>query len=388
MRKIQMRNTRILKIVIILLILLTGITARFLASQRGYNADFVSWQTVAKIANSGGNVYAETRYYNYGPVWFHCLHLFAKISQVFPTHTDEIFRLLIVGLLTSADVGIFVVLYRQYSLLVAALFFLNPISIIITGYHNQFDNLAIFIGLCAVILIDDSNVSSFITKRKVLGLVLLGFSLMTKHLLFLFPLWVAVKQNNRIMKLLTLIIPVIIFLFAFLPYWHEGKVGILENVFYYQSYETQIFYTLFVPNILKFFITGKQIWFLGLILFAFVCRKKNLLDSLLCYTVFLFITSPSVANQYLAIAVPFTALHYKNICFFFYTLIGSCFLIIDPVGLHYFADWVLPFFKIPWVTYLAIMISLLTIGVSWELFSSYFQKIARYIREELNIQIA
>lgn len=378
-----MRNSRILKILIVLLIVFTGITARFLALQRGYNADYVSWQTVAKIANSGGNVYAETQYYNYGPVWFHCLHLFAKISNVFPNQKDEIFRLLIVGFLTSADVGIFVVLYRQYSRLVAALFFLNPISIIITGYHNQFDNVAIFIGLCAVILIDDQIAQPFITKRKLLGFTLLGCSLMTKHILFLFPFWVAAKQKTRLAKILALFVPISIFLLGFAPYWSVGKEGIIQNVFQYNSSQAELFYALFAPRILQLFITSTQLWFVLLLLFAVVFRKQSQVESLLFYLMILVFASPALAGQYLVIVVPTISRWYKNLFFACYTIIASVFFTLHPAELHYVPTLLLPLVKIPMPVYWGSIISVLSLGFFWELIVPFIPEIRQKIAQEI-----
>jgi len=46
------------------------------------------------------------------------------------------------GFLSLVDLGIFFVLWKKFGRPAAALFFLNPISVIITGYQSQFDNLA------------------------------------------------------------------------------------------------------------------------------------------------------------------------------------------------------------------------------------------------------
>jgi hypothetical protein len=46
-----------------------GVGLRIWVSTLGYNFDFESYAVVASIIDSGGNVYAETHRYNYGPVW-------------------------------------------------------------------------------------------------------------------------------------------------------------------------------------------------------------------------------------------------------------------------------------------------------------------------------
>ena len=52
------------------------------------------------------------------------------------------------------DFLIFYLIFRNYSLKVGLIFFLSPISIFISGHHNQFDTIAIFFGFLAVLLIE------------------------------------------------------------------------------------------------------------------------------------------------------------------------------------------------------------------------------------------
>ena len=378
-------NQKIMKRYIMILMICIGIFARFWVSQRGYNADYVSWEIVAKIISSGGNVYAETTRYNYGPVWFTFLHLFRKIADMFaPSYHALIFRSLIIGLLTLVDVGIFFVLYSKISPFVAYLFWLNPISIIITGYHNQFDNFALFLGLYAVVLIGDDVTQSILTRWKLIGLGLLGVSLMTKHIFFLFPIWLAAKQKTLRAKILALSIPVIIFLIGFLPYWSVGNAGIIQNVFRYNSMEFPVFYIFFIPTIIKIMITSKQIWFLFLILFAFIHRQKSILASLLLYTAIFLMASPSMANQYLAIVIPVISLYYKNIFFLLYTIIGSLYLIVHPAGLHYYIPFLLRFSE---DGYWIVMINVLCLGCLWELAIPYVPTLGQKMMNEITIQI-
>ena len=207
---------------VIWLVLLTGLAARFWVATCGHNFDFDSYRIVADLMAQGKNVYASTDRYCYGPGWFTVIHLLDALAG----HRADIFRWLLIGFLSAADVAIALMLWRQFGLLAAAFFFLNPVSIIITGYHNQFDNVAICLGLLAVIRFGD-DFEKPLSGRKWSALLLLGLSLTTKHVFFMFPFWLAVKQRGLLQKCLIVAVPTVIFLASFLPYWSVGHAGII-----------------------------------------------------------------------------------------------------------------------------------------------------------------
>ena len=121
-----------------MVVLLVGLLLRLVLPFRGFNYDIESWKIAADIMAHGGNVYGETGRYNYGPIWFHILH---GLDVIPGTGFGEFFafRYKVAAFLTCVDVAIFVILLRRFNVLVAALFFLSPISIIITGLHSQME---------------------------------------------------------------------------------------------------------------------------------------------------------------------------------------------------------------------------------------------------------
>jgi hypothetical protein len=308
--------------------MVAGVAARLLVATRGHNYDVDSWRIVADIVERGGNVYAETGRYNYGPVWFQVLQVLDRLAG----HNPAAFRYFVAGFLSLVDAGIFYILWRKYGRLAAGLFFFNPISIIVTGYHGQFDNLAILLGLLAAWLVGD-EFDRPLDRRKLLGLFVLGLSLATKHLLFAFPFWLAVKQRGMGQKAVVMLVPIGLFLLTFAPYWPGGRAGIINHVFQYQSVTNGYFYNLFVPLCLQFMFSSRVIWLFLLAVFAFVWRRKNTFESLLLYTAVLVAASPAVVNQYLAIPVPFVATHF-NVFTLLYTAFGTLHLLVDVNGLH------------------------------------------------------
>jgi hypothetical protein len=310
------------------LMIIVGVCARMWVGTLGHNYDLESYKIVLGILHHGGNVYAETERYNYGPVWFNVLHVLDLLSG----HNPEIFRWLLIGLLSAVDIGIFCVLWHRFGRVVAIFFYLNPVSIFITGFHNQFDNLAIFLGLWAMLLFGD-DVKNPVDRRKFCGLLVLGLSLMTKHVLFAFPCWLAVKQKGWLQKVIVVLVPMLVFLAGFLPYWSGGHEGIVQNVFHYRSFNNEYFYRLFVPQGLQFIMSSQAVWFAMLAIFAFVYRGRKVVESLLFYTAVLVIASPAVINQYLAIPVAFTATNI-NVFTLLYTAVATLHLLVDPNGLH------------------------------------------------------
>jgi hypothetical protein len=310
-------------------VVVCGMAARWLAAACGHNYDMDSWQLVAGIADRGENVYAATDRYNFAPGWYHILHGLNLLSG----HNPVVFRYVVAGFLSLADAGIFLFLWRRFGRLAGCWFLLNPISIIVTGYQCNFDNAAIGLGLLAAGLLGD-DFDRPLDRRKLMGLLILGLSLVVKHVFFAFPFWLAVKQKGRLQKLAVILIPILIFIVSFVPYWHTGSEGIMQNVFRYRSFTNEFFYRLFVPRLVQFMFGSLAVWLFLLVLFAFLCRRKNTVESLLFYTAVLVAASPANINEYLAIPGAFVATH-LNPFNVLYTAVGTLHLLVDPNGLHW-----------------------------------------------------
>jgi hypothetical protein len=309
------------------LVLVVAIAARLLVSQLGSNYDWESEKIVAGIVGDGGNVYAETARYNYGPVFMAVLGALHFLSG-----SDQLDRVLVVGFLTFVDLGIWAVLRSQFGRVAAAVFLLNPISIIITGYHNQFDNLALLFGLLAVVVLRDSAGGRPSNRRFLAGLGLLGLSLCTKHVFFVFPLWIAVRQLAWGRRLAALVVPPLLFVLSFTPFLpHGGKDGIIRNVVLYSSADNSPLMHLLLPD--EWVSAGLATTvFLGvLVAAAFVFRTRSDLDRLLLYTVVLVVFAPAMANQYLAIPMA-AAVVWLNIGFVLYATLSTLFLGAHPNG--------------------------------------------------------
>jgi len=294
-------NHRLTRILVCLTIAV-GVTLRFYAMSRGHNFDFDSYKIVGDIVVNGGNVYGETARYNYGPVWMGVLGIFREIGLIF-SNPDFVFRVLIVTLLTAVDLSIAFILKKKFGLVSFILFFLNPISIVISGYHNQFDNLALLIGLCGL-LVMPKDTTLKVERRHVYAAALIGLSLMTKHIFFMLPVWLFIRGKSLKVKMFMSIVPLAIFAVSFLPFWPTGHEGIVQNVFLYKSFANAPLINSILSADLVAFINPMTVLIVALSVAGFLTRKQPVLESGLWYLVVLVVFSPAVANQYLAIAMP------------------------------------------------------------------------------------
>ncbi|HEX2057275.1 MAG TPA: hypothetical protein VHI71_02805 [Actinomycetota bacterium] len=310
-------------LVVTALVLMAGVALRFWASTLGHNFDFDSYRIVAEIVDGGGNVYAETERYNYGPIWFYVLGFLEDTSGLFPDPAAA-FRALLVTLLTLVDVGIWAILHRRYGRVAGFLFFLNPVSIIITGYHNQFDNLAILLALAAMLVYATAALP---------GLLLLGVSLTVKHILLVFPLWLAIKEEGAARKLAALTLPPALLAVSFVPFLGEGREGIVANVMGYEGHDNAPFWYAVLPDPLQPLISPVVLFGAALLVLGFVWRREHPVDLALLYLMTIVVFAPAIANQYLAIAIPAIAA-FPSLFFVPYLVLTSWMLSIHPDGLH------------------------------------------------------
>lgn len=310
-----------------------GIILRYIVMSFGNNGDFVNYCTVGELVVSGKNVYANTAGYNYGPLFFwiqgFCYYL-ARVSEN-PILT---FRVLLIGFLIVADVVIMLIVYAKFGYSCAIVFFLNPVSILITGYHNQFDNLAIALLMLSLIFY---NKEPMIGKKDIMFLGLFSLSLIMKHIFFIFPLWILLSTDVPVRKkFLYAFIPPMVFLISFIPFAagdYAAVNGILENVFFYRSYNNApllkgIYTALGIGEQYYFFIFS-----IVMIAIGSIIRRYSIDYKLFIYLISMVAFSSAVANQYLAIPVVALAVLSKKASWVYGGVIGY-FLVCHPDGLH------------------------------------------------------
>jgi len=317
-------SSRSAKIQFVVLSCITvGFIARFTMMLRGHNFDFDSYQIVVAAKHDGLTPW-QTNRYNYGPIWAHLLSVFDWMNS----KTGLGFRIQIVGLLSLADLFIAYFIYKVKGLLLGILFFMNPISIVITGFHNQFDNLAIAIA-CGAVLWLQKNQSNEIRLSDFCFVFLLGLSLATKHIFIFFVLWIAIRQTMMLKKVLFLICPFLVFGVSMLPYLGSSWEAIERNVLRYESFNNGPFWQLLGISNDRLY---KVLFAVTICSIGYFLRNQSSHKLLFLYCITLVVISPAIANQYLAIAAV-GALGLFNFGFFPYFLYGAFFLTVSTHGL-------------------------------------------------------
>ncbi len=306
-----------------------GIAGRLLAAAQGHNYDVESYWIVSGIVDAGGNVYAETHRYNYGPAWFIVLGVLRQVAELFPDPFAAQ-RYLVAGLLTGVDLAIAWMLAGRFGRLTAALFLVHPIAILITGYHSQFDNFAIGIGLAGMLLMERAERRR--SDRAWLGgIAVLGLSLVMKHLLVVLPLWLALRERSLVRSGLVLLVPIAILGASFMPFIADGWDGILANVLGYRSAGNAPFLTWLLPPLVARHLAPTLLLALALLVIGWLLRRRSPVELLLVYCVAATVFAPGIYWQYLAIPAAATVA-FMNAGYAMYIGVATLFLLASPVN--------------------------------------------------------
>lgn len=310
------------------MIVAIAVGLRFAVAGFGSNYDLDSYRIVADLVLDGENVYARTDRYNYGPVWFVILGAFEWIARLFST--PELFRLQIIALLSAVDVAVAVMVARRWGYGASAAFLLSPVAIIITGFHNQFDNLAVALGLAAVLVLDGRR-DAPLGRRDMAGLGLLALSLAVKHVLIVFPLWLLLRQRTWSRRAAVVVVPYGLFGLFFVPWVDGGRAGMVDNVIRYRSYANAPFVSLFTGDVPPETL-AMVVLLAAMALAAWLTRSTTLPEAFLVHLLVLVVFSPAVANQYLAIPLVAIAV-WRTPWSWVWTAVATFFLVVDTDGL-------------------------------------------------------
>ena len=320
-------------------LLILGFVLRFSLLLSSPNFDFESYKITSELILAGDPPWRGQRY-NYGITW----SLVLGVLNFCSFGNDLVFRFSIVAILSMADLSITLNLRKWFGSKVACIFFLNPISILVSGHYNQFDNLSIAIGLWGLVFLNKYKKTKNINDLTKCVL-LFSLSLTVKHNLALFLIWFLFSNLNKREKSALIGIPSFIFLVHFVPFMLISKFdreNIMSAVFKYWSSNNAPFW--------KFWFWDKgfaeslgdhtawhhgRLWmvlmFISVTYVGFLCRRLDLKYSLPIYSLALILFSSALTSQFLAIGAIGAAVFF-NFGFLLFFMLQTIFLIADPAG--------------------------------------------------------
>lgn len=293
------------------------------------NYDMESYDIVSDLVLHGQNVYNETARYNYSPIWFTILGILKVISSGQPFHFAVRTFLTCIDLFTLL-VLVSIARLQKISyeglITVALLFYLNPVSYLISGYHGQFDNLALLFILIGIYLI-------LTNRNKSLILILtswLAFStgLIIKHIVlghYLTGINNLMKKNFY--RLLALLATLLLFLMSFFPYWATGSGGIVRNVFLYGAIP-KMYGVSSVVNLPVI----KYVFIAGLFVYPFFIENRDLITQFLLVSLFFLAFTTGIGIQFFILPIAFGALR-QSWWFFLYSFTASVVLLGSGVNM-------------------------------------------------------
>jgi hypothetical protein len=325
---------RAILVFFLILALRVAVAAQF----RG-NFDSQSFLIAAQLAAHGDNVYAGTNRYNYSPLWAYVLagiwtvskpniHLFVLLLGLLQVGVDVV-AAMFVWRIAGDRLG----LSSTASHRAALLFFSNPISIQVSSFHGQFDGTAV---LCLLAAIYWAMGPEFRERRFRIAL-LLGLSLLVKHVTAFHPLLFWRRLRRPGLSDLEVTIPYGIFFLSFLPFvaaWQpiirnvflysagveHGKVraGGLRSYIEFSDYSNVFFAILFLVSVAGF------IW---------ISRKMALPRASLVLFLGLLVFLPSYGGQYIVWPVALGSL-YATPAYGLYSAVGAVWHFTETWGLR------------------------------------------------------
>lgn len=286
--------------------------------------DLHYWWEAANIAIKGKNIYSSSPLYNYFPPWIIILTLLKKINLTLPSlHFYFVVRLF----LTLIDVFTLYLLIQLAKLLnkpinkVMIGFFLNPLIIIITGFHGQFENVAMVFIILGYLLYKK-------TKNIWLSWFSFSFGGFVKHMLInqvLIFLNFIYKDKKKVICLFGL--TGLLGFLLLLPYFPHALSSIINNLFLYSYIQPNYGF----PNLLKYLNLNfliKPYLYLFIITFfilPFLLKGRSLLKRMLLGTLFFIAFTPGIGDQYFILPIALAVLD-QNYWFVLYSIFTSLYL--------------------------------------------------------------
>jgi hypothetical protein len=311
----------------------------FTALQQNWDSRWYA-AVVAQLERGEDLFYGPTRY-SYSPLW--ALFLRGLNDLALPLGVPLYRAVGIVLLLTDLCTAFVVYAIARRALKqapelaagAALLFFLNPVSVLATGHHNQFENVSILFLLVAVSFASEQPL------RSLPVMAAMSLSLLVKHVTWFHPLlFVRAKRRDGVSPVAGLV-PYVVFALSFLPYW-STRNQMVRNVLGYKSMSETYGTALLVELRLVPDWAPRVLFLLAAAVGVLAFRRLEVGRACLLLFLVLLLFLPGIAEYYLIWPIALGAV-YRGAGFFVYTIVVSSFFLGSPDGLavafEHFPGW-------------------------------------------------
>ncbi|OGW79372.1 MAG: hypothetical protein A3G33_03255 [Omnitrophica bacterium RIFCSPLOWO2_12_FULL_44_17] len=325
------------KRVLFLIIALGTLIRFFLAYATDGNFDMGGFIFIADVAHKGGNIYLETHRYNYSCAWFLISGFLSNIQNSFPTLGYPLIHRVFLSCVDLATLWLLMEIARIKGLSrpkTAIFFYLNPVSFLLTGFHGQFENLAllmIILGIYCYLRLENKPL-----MKKGLLWLFSTIGMIVKHNIFYATLICAnFLAKRHIIRFVLFTISVALFLLTFLPYWSVAHKAIIDNVFHYGGITDVYGITSFlhIPG-------AKYLFIIGLFLYCLLLKNKDILKQCLLGSLFFLTFTTGYGIQYFVLPIAFASLRPSK-GFLLYTIVATIFIMAGHanVNIYFFRSF-------------------------------------------------
>lgn len=261
------------------------------------NYDLQSYLQVGELTLKGINIYPSIAnlHHPYLPFF-----LYVEAAAVWIGQMGTI--LIIKALIIIFDLGILFLVYlsSKKNLKTAFLYAVNPVTILITTLHGQFDVVPVFFVLLAIYLLK---------KKKESGAVLsFSFAILTKTWPILFIIPIARKIKNRRLLILIIVFPVI-FSLIYVVLFKSFLLSIIKTLTYYQGlWGIWGIWSLLGKQRILFQKLSTLIFLVCFFSYSYFNKNKNLTKEILNLLFFFFVFTTNFSIQYFIWIIPFLIL--------------------------------------------------------------------------------
>jgi hypothetical protein len=317
-----------------------AIRVLFFASLK-VNWDSRWYAAVVAQLERGEDLFHGPTLYSYSPLW--ALFLRALNAAALPLGVP-LYRAVGVVLLV-ADAGTALLVYAiarraskdtpAVACGAALLFFSNPVSVLATGFHNQFENVSILFLLLAVYFAEARPL------RPLPVVAALSGSLLVKHIAWFHPLLFLRSRRRDGLSAAAGLAPYVVFALSFLPYWRTRQ-QMVKNVLGYRSMSETYGTAVLTEHGLLPQWAPSVLFLVAAVVGVLAFRRLEVGRASLLLFLVLLLFLPGIAEYYLIWPIALGAV-YRGAGFFVYTAVVSTFFLGSPDGLavafEHFPGW-------------------------------------------------